>query len=101
MKSLSPGLAAGYGGGGGIAGGIGVGTGTGQGTWERDSSRAVRGDNALPVIWAPRQISFPPCDMKDGQALCLLLRKRNLPPENKTFCVQMQPSAGLFLYRKL
>lgn len=49
VKSLNPGLAAGYGGGGGIGGSIGVGTGTGQGTGERDSSWAVRGDNALPV----------------------------------------------------
>lgn len=51
VKSLSSGLATGYGGdgGGGIGGGTGVGTGTGQGTRERDSSWAVRGDNALPV----------------------------------------------------
>lgn len=49
VKSFTPGLAAGYGGGADIAGGVGVGTGTDQGTWERDSSWAVRGDNALPM----------------------------------------------------
>lgn len=42
---------------------------------------------------------LPRVSMEDGQDLCLLLQKRNLPPENKTFCVQMQPS-GRFVFKE-
>lgn len=43
--------------------------------------------------------ALPRVSMEDGQDLCLLLQKRNLPPENKTFCVQMQ-LPGRFVFKQ-
>ena len=46
-----------------------------------------------PALAPSCQAALPPGAGEDGQALCLLLQKRDLPPENKTLCVQMQPSS--------
>lgn len=63
----------------------------------RENGQAARWDNALPSFARSWQAGLPPRGMEDGQALCLLLQKRDLPPENKAFCVQMQPS-GRFVF---